>query len=99
VRSTVQSRLSRSAQARAALWLAEVTCPIPDPFENGAQRRRYCHEDLADLTHGELLREQLRVQMRLAVDPTPAGWLTDRERMVAIELLARTTGPAHKEHS
>jgi hypothetical protein len=52
--------------------------PVPRRYDTLEDDERYEHRDLAHLSRAELLREQFRMQIRLALDNRPCAWLLAR---------------------
>jgi len=78
-------------RSRALRALAELAYSVPDPLETETEARRYVHDDLRGLSLRELEQEAGRLHLRVLLDPAPPYWLTERERMIEIELLHRRT--------
>jgi len=60
--------------------IGSLTSPIQAPSE--WQHDRYNNFDLRGASKWDLHSELTRVQLRLALDPEPAEWLTLRERAI-----------------
>ena len=90
-----RSPLPRPAEARRERALATfvgTAYPVPDPLASEAAAASFTHRDLRGLSLTELRTEEFRVRLALALHPAPPAWFAERERMVALELLARMTG-------
>jgi hypothetical protein len=58
--------------------LLDLFYPVPEPLSSDEERRRFCHEDLRDLTAEELKVERDRVVWILTFYDHPHPWLLER---------------------
>ncbi len=69
--------------------LAEVVCPVPDPFTSSAEGERWEHTDLARLDAEGLWREFQRARLALVFADRPHPWVSERYRAARAELSCR----------
>lgn len=67
--------------------------PLPNVCASLAELRRLRHEDLQTMSSVALMRECAQLLARLAVDPRPETWLSERAERVMAEYMRRGGRP------